>query len=395
MADPETVARSWVSAKLTTDQARDMALDHVAREIGDDGARPNVVVIQDQADTARSAVVTSLLHRMNPAAWPIENSPGAREFVGLNLRELERSWKRQGGRGWLESRGGGSHVTGDFSALTADAMGKELRRRYLLAVPTWQGITATRQASDFKELSSVQLGDAPKLLETVEAAEITHGTMSDSVEKYRLKRYSRTISLSYELLVNDDLGALMQVPTLFSASARQTESDVVWAALTSNPEMQDGQNLFHSSHSNQSTPASKISVESLGKAAALLRSQKSLDDQYINPAPAFVIVSPQSETVARQFTRTLNPEQGSNVNPYDMLEPIVEPRLTGTVWYLATSADILPTLEVAHLMGMTSDGGPEIATAEDFDTRALKVRAEIAVGARAVDWRSITRNAGA
>ena len=66
---------------------------------------------------------------------------------------------------------------------------------------------------------------------------------------------------------------------------------------------------------------------------------------------------------------------------------IVEPRLSGNTWYLATSAEILPTLEVAHLVGGTADGGPEIATREDFDSRALKFRAEIAVGARAIDWR--------
>ena len=375
--------------------AQNVALDFMAHRIGDDGARPNIVMLRDQADTAKDSVISALLHRMNPTAWPIENSPAARELVGLSLRELERSWKRQGGRGWLESRGGGSHGTGDFASLTADALGKELRRRYMLTTPTWQGITQTRQASDFKQLSSVQLGDAPKLLETVEHAEITHGTMSDASEKYRLKRYSRVISLTYELIINDDLSALTQVPALFSASARQTESDVVWLALTSNPEMQDGENLFHTSHNNQATPAAAISVASLGVAAALLRSQKSLDGQYINPSPAFLIVSPAKETLARQFTRTLNPEQGSNVNPYDMLTPIIEPRLTGTVWYLATSADILPTLEVAHLMGMTSDGGPEVATMEDFDTRALKVRAEIAVGARCIDWRGITRNNGA
>ena len=392
---PEGTAKAWVAAGISERQGRELALAAMATRAGDDGPQINAVVIQDQADTARNAVVSALLHRMSPNAWPIEGSPGAREFAGLSLRELERSWKRQGGRGWLESRGGGSHTTGDFAALTADALGKELRRRYMLTTPTWQGITQTRQASDFKQLSSVQLGDAPKLLETVEAAEIQHGTMSDAAEKYRLKRYSRVLALSYELIVNDDLGALQQVPSLFSMSARQTESDVVWAALTDNPEMSDGENLFHSSHSNTATPAAAISVASLGVATALLRSQKSLDNQHINPEPMYLIVSPAKETLARQFTRTLNPEQGSNVNPYDYLTPIVEPRLTGNVWYLATSADILPTLEVAHLMGMTSDGGPEIATAEDFDTRALKVRAEIAVGARAIDWRGITRNNGA
>ena len=386
-------AAAWVAAGITEAQGRDMALSAmIARDGGD--TRPNVLVIQDQADTARSAVVSALLHRMNPTAWPIENPAGARELGGLSLRELERSWQRQGGRGWLESRGGGSHVTGDFASLTADALGKELRRRYLLAVPTWQGITMPRQASDFKQLSSVQLGDAPKLFETVEHGEITHGTMSDASEKYRVKRYSRVLSLTYELIINDDLGALMQVPTLFSMSARQTESDVVWAALTDNPDMQDGNTLFHADHGNIATPAAAIDVTSLGVAAELLRRQKSLDEQYINPDPMFVIVSPKNETKARQFTRTISAEQGSNANPFDSLDVIVEPRLSGNTWYLATSAEILPTLEVAHLVGGTADGGPEIATREDFASRALKFRAEIAVGARAIDWRGITRNAG-
>ena len=402
---PEGTAKAWLEAGITERQGRTVWMSAMqTRDAGGAPQGPNIIPdlyqsgptgIHDQADRARGPVVAALLHRMNPIAWPIENSAGARELVGLSLRELERSWKRQGGRGWLESRSGGSHVTGDFASLTADALGKELRRRYLLAVPTWQGITMPRQASDFKQLSSVQLGDAPKLLETIEHAEITHGTMSDASEKYRVKRYSRVLSLTYELIINDDLGALMQVPTLFSMSARQTESDVVWAALTDNPDMQDGNALFHADHNNIATPAAAIDVASLGKAAALLRSQKSLDDQYINPEPAFVIVSPANETKARQFTRTINAEQGSNVNPFDNLEVIVEPRLTGTVWYLATSAEILPTLEVAHLMGGTADMGPEIATMEDFDSRALKFRAEIAVGARAIDWRGITRNNGA
>ena len=378
--------------------AQGRALDFTRERTGDDGARPNIngmEMVRDGADTARHGVEAALLHRMNPSRWKVEDNGAAREFLGMTLRELESGFKRRGGSGWMER--GGSHTQSDFSSIVLDSMNKDLRARYSDAEPTFQAITSERTANDFKELNSIQAGDAPKLLETIEGAEITHGTLSDSREKYRVKRFSRIVNLSYELLINDDFEAFAQLPRMFASSARQTESDIVWEALTSNPAMHDSVKLFHADHLNTATSAAAISVASLGLMLAALRGQKSLDDQFIGLEPAFLIVAPKNETAARQHTKTVNADQASNVNPFDNLSVVVEPRLSADSlnrWYVAASSGQLATLEVARLVGQGA-GGPEISSMEDFDTRAMKTRCELSVGSRALDWRPIQRNNGA
>jgi len=98
-----------------------------------------------------------------------------------------------------------------------------------------------------------------------------------------------------------------------------------------------------------------ISVNSLSAGRAAMRLQKDGAGDYISIEAKYLVVPPELEQVANQFTSTnYVAAQSSNINPQynTKLEVIVEPRLSAnstTAWYLVADPSRIPTIEYSFL----------------------------------------------
>jgi phage major head subunit gpT-like protein len=82
---------------------------------------------------------------------------------------------------------------------------------------------------------------------------------SDDGTEYAVQKYGKIIALTWEALVNDNLGAFLRVQPALGQAARRLEADLVYSLFALNsgagPAMQDGTNLFQINHATSSRRA--------------------------------------------------------------------------------------------------------------------------------------------
>ncbi len=379
---------------------------------GSEGPRGAQVVPLDGpklGEHIRSGITNALLHRADPAAWKLTEL--GRMYAHRSLLEyaelcLQARGYRTTGMSKMEIAGlalglnirVGYHTTSDFPNILADVANKTLRRAYEEAPQTFTAIARRVPLPDFKTVNRVQMGEAPSLDIVSEAGEFTRGTIGDAKETYALATYGKIFAITRKALVNDDTDAFSRLTMMFGRAARHLESDLVWAQITSNPNMGDGVALFEATtHKNLTGTGTAISVDSLGIGRAMMRNQKGLDQvQFLNLTPRFLAVPTGKETLADQFTTQITPAQGSAVNPFSgRLTVISEPRLEAnslTAWYLFADPSQIDIVEWGVLAG---EEGPVIETRLGFDVDGVELKARHDVAAKVIDWRGAYKNAGA
>jgi ribosomal protein S8E len=393
-----------VEAGSSIEEFRKLALDDAARRSGETEIRSAAAVVtRDETETRRAGITAALLHRYDPAVFPLKDDLG-RDWAGQTLLDLARECLETSG---TRTRRLPRHEiaklalsTSDFPSILADVANKTLRQAYEAYPRTFLPFSRRRSAVDFKNINAVQLGEAPSLMKVNEKGEFTHGSIAESKETYKLATYGRIVSITRQTIINDDLSAFTRIPAGFGVAAATLESDTVWGIVTSNPAMGDGVTLFHANHANLNTGAgSALALAGLGAGMAAMAKQKGLDGvTVLNVQPRYLVVPVALQLTAFQMIApNLAPAKSADLVPdyIRALTPIAEPRLDAastTAWYLFASPDQIDTIEYAYLEGQD---GVYIETRQGFDVDGVEIKARLDFGAKAIDWRGLQKNAGA
>ena len=420
--DPVTLA--MIRDGMSLSDARGKFLEMIRLDGRPDaGPRPGpsgaARVTRDPLESAWEGIKGAFLHRLFPAWFPLEEHAKAYrtysivrcaeevlEQRGLRTRHLSPSMILGLALG-LEERVG-YHTTSDFKEILADVTRKALRKVYAEAPQTWLPLASRVTLPDFKTSRRIQLGDAPALKKVLEHGEFTRGTIGEGKEQYALATYGRIFGITRQALINDDLDAFGRIPLLFGRAARNLESDLVWGEILKNPLMADGLALFEAAvHKNLITPGTYISISSLGVARAMLARQKSLDGTtYQSLSGRYLVVPPGQQTLAEQYTTSVNPTISGSVNPFTGLSVITEPRLEGGIvlpdgtsvagdalaWYMFASPDQIDIIEYAYLDG---EEGPSLDSRIGFDIDGLEIKCRLDFAAKVIDYRGGVKNVGA
>lgn len=407
----DEAVQKMIDEGLTVEAARARAIDLLAERTAGEEIVPYVTVPyggQEETETRRSLMANAMLHRYNPAAFQLED--GARQYRGLSLLDMARdcleiAGTRTRGLSRMEmataalnmQRVGGMHSTSDFPYILANVANKTLRQAYEAAPRTFTAFSRQTTAPDFKTISRTQLGEAPQLKKVNESGEFKRGTIGEGREQYQLLTYGRIVAITRQVLINDDLDAFTRLPMMFGRQAANLESDLVWGVITDNAALADGTALFHADHANLTSSGTAISVASLGVGRAMMRKQTGLDSDgttYLNIEPRFLLVSPDKETLALQYTsQAYQPGTAGDTNPWaSLLRPIAEPRLSGNAWYLAATPDQIDTIEYAYLDGQE---GVYLEERMGFDVDGMELKARLDFAAKAIDHRGLYKNNGA
>lgn len=392
-----------VEAGTSIEEFRKVALDDAATR----GEEPTIrsaaaVVTRDQTDTRRAGIMAALLHRYDPAVFPLKDDLG-RDWAGQTLLDLAKECLETAG---TRTKRLPRHEiaklalsTSDFPSILADVANKTLRQAYEAYPRTFLPFSRRRSAVDFKNINAVQLGEAPSLQKVNEKGEFTHGSIAESKETYKLATYGRIVSITRQTIINDDLSAFTRIPAGFGVAAATLESDTVWGIITSNPAMGDGVALFHANHANLNTgTGSALALAGMGAGMAAMAKQKGLDGvTVLNVQPRYLVVPVALQLAAFQMIApNLAPAKSADLVPdyIRALTPIAEPRLDAastTAWYLFASPDQIDTIEYAYLEGQD---GVYIETRQGFDVDGVEIKARLDFGAKAIDWRGLQKNVG-
>ena len=328
-----------------------------------------------------------------------EPAADVRPFLNLSLRDMAVDSLTRAG---VSTRGmsadevftrAGEHTTSDFALTVSNAMNKVALDTYKAAESPLKTLCRQRTLPNFKDATSIRLGEMGRLEELAESGEITHTSRAESGETMRLKTFARGVTVSRKLMIDDDLGLLGDMTAALGEAAAQTEADILVALLTGNPNLSDGNPVFHASRGNIGT-ADGPSVASLTESRLAMRTRKGLDGAtIIAAAPRYVLVPATLETDAEQVLAAIQPSTVDDVNPFGgKLSLLVEPRLTGETWYVFADPARLAAMQYAYL---SSAQGVQIQRTEAWDTLGMKFRAFLDFGAGWLDWRGAHRIPGA
>lgn len=388
--------------------ARERVLEKLSAENGKIGS---AVIMEDEKDKMRAAFTDGIALSMGYRKRSDEKlAPGCEEFRNLSFQTLARNLLEKSGVKTVNmsktdladrilGRRNLSAATDDFKGIFMDAMNKVLIGAYENASSTWKPLVENIPASDFKTIHGIEISGGSDLLEVGENEEYKVGKFKDSRESYALSKFGRIFEVSYEMVVNDDMGALRRLPLMFANIAARNNSNVIYGLLNANPNLTDGKPLFSADRNNTGTAVGGLTSETLDLAADMLSAQKGLDGEVLGLGAKYLACAP-SERIKAQILLKSAAFVGENMsagvyNPWaeSGIMPVVEERLRNAAdgkkyFYLFADPYVQPVIGVSFLNGKES---PDIVEDSKFNTDGFAYKVRNIMGAGIISSRGVVR----
>lgn len=400
----EETEKVMLEAKGDSNSARDLIINMLADRSGPETiSHSPAVVTADAGDRFATGATKALLLKTG-----LEGGE-ANEFSGMTMREIARySLDVRGikktfsdplmmvGAAMQPTMVSGLHTTSDFVNILANIANKSMLRGYTEVEETFDKWTARGVLTDFKPGSRVDTGLFPALAKVEEGAEYKHATMGDRAESIQLATYGRLFGISRQAIINDDVGAFSRIPQKMGRAAKRTVGNLVYAVLTSNPNMSDGIALFHGDHKNL-LAAAGITAASVGAAKAAMALQKDTDGHAaggLNIRPKFLLVPVELEDDAAVLMASeFDPSKTQRVpNPARNTATVIsEARLSASSasnWYMAADPNAVDTIEVAYLNGVDT---PTLEQREGWNVDGVEFKVRLDAGVKPFDFRGMLK----
>ncbi|TRO38563.1 Clp protease ClpP [Pseudomonas sp. ALS1131] len=369
------------------------------------GQGANAHIFAGNGNLVGDSVRASVLARAG-----LEEQQNDNRYNFMSLRELARASLADRGIGVASMNPmqmvglAFTHTTSDFGTILIDVANRSMLAGWEEALETFQLWTKKGFLSDFKTMHRVGLGEFPSLRQVREGAEYKYVTVGGRSQPIALATYGEIFSITRQVIINDDMNMLTDIPRKMGMAAKATIGDLVYAILTSNPALSDNKALFHVDHKNLLTGGtSALSIDSLSKAKTQMATQKTEVEggkpRTLNIRPAFVLTPVALEDKAKQIIRSASvPGADSNSgieNPIrNFAEVIGEPRLddaSATAFYLAARQGS-DTIEVAYLDGNEL---PYMEQQQGFTVDGVATKVRIDAGVAPLDFRGLQKSNGA
>ena len=364
----------------------------------------NVSTGEDATDKFIKGAENAIMARVGLGEDDAENN-----YRGLNLRELAResliihnvNARNMGVMQMVAAAF--THSSGDFPLILSNIANKAMLKGWDETEENFDRWTTPGVLSDFKSTSRVDLNSFPSLREVRAGAEYKNATMGERGESIVLLTYGELFSIDRQAIINDDLGVFSRVPRKMGRAASRTVGDLVIGVLTANAAMADGIALFHADHNNLAgtgAAPTTLTVQA-GKAAMMTQTDGGNNAHALNIRPQFFLVPAALDGTARVIMASetqISSSQNNSKMPNSvagMAEVVTEPRLDAnstTAWYLTASGQQHDTIEVAYLDG---NAAPLLDQKDGWGVDGVEFKVRIDAGVKALDFRTLYKNAGA
>jgi len=329
---------------------------------------------------------------------------GFQEFCELACGTQLPRYKRDA-IGWLEA----AFSTTTLPGILSNIANKMLLEGYNYVDDTWRKICKFSTVNDFKTHSRYRLTSDFKFEKIGDGGELKHGKLDEQKFTQKADTYGIMFALTRQMIVNDDLSALTDVPRQIGMGAAESIMDAVWDLLHLNPVQSDGKTFFHADHKNYLAGATTaLSVDGLTKAEVAFMEQVKPNGRPLGVPASILLVPTSLKVIAEMLMKstfvnenTKENEPKPNQNPHAGKFEVVSttylsnPVIKGSsskAWYLFADPNRLPAFEVAFLGGQDS---PTVERADaDFNVLGIQFRGYIDFGVKEQDWRGVLKVKG-
>lgn len=310
-------------------------------------------------------------------------------------------------------------TTSDFPYLFHDVLDRQLLAAYKAVEPAWKPFTRMSTVKDFRDAYRFSIfGGDNQLARVGEKGEYLASDREADRYIINVLKYGRQFDISWETIINDDLGALKDTPDRFARAAIRTEHRIMTTLYASDVGAHvegAGGNLYQVGVNAAGTV---LSINALEVGVQTMNMFTDIGGEPIMATPRFLVVPPALEYTARQILTSATkmvatgvagvPYPTANVISQFGLQLIVDKYLpivnTGndqhTQWYLFSDPKDIAALEAAHLTGherpeiamkssdkVTVGGGLITPLSGDFATDNIFYRVRLVFGGTKLDWR--------
>ncbi|HEY3529338.1 MAG TPA: hypothetical protein VGK78_09315 [Nocardioides sp.] len=193
--------------------------------------------------------------------------------------------------------------TSDFPILFGDFLNRTLAAQYAARPPVWQQFAARTTVRDFRPQKIIDfLGGAGLLDDVAEYGEYPARSLSEAELEITVGKKGARLQWSWEMNINDDLGAFQRAPGQLSRGARSTEDHTVTSVLcdASGPKAWLG------------TPATgALTQDTLNAGLEKLNTAVDTDGNPIDVGTPVLVIPPGQQLVAQQIVHTTEVRQTS------------------------------------------------------------------------------------
>jgi hypothetical protein len=295
-----------------------------------------------------------------------------------------------------------AQTSSDFPVLLEDAMHKLVLMGFQAVPITYDRFCKIGDVSDFRLWGRIVPGLIGNLDGVNEAGEYRDKVIPDGVKNsIQATRKGNIISITPEVLVNDDTGAITDMARGIGAAGPRTIERSVYALIAANPTLSDGYALFSTEHANQvalgSGAAPTVALLDAARAAMAIQTAPGEDAEYLDIRPATALVPTGMDGTMKVLVGaeydpdTANKLQRPNIARGIVQNIVSSPRLDAYGWYVFADPQVAPVIEVVFLNGQRE---PRLIQEEAFRTGGLSWRVEMPFGVGAIDYRGAFKNAG-
>ena len=292
-----------------------------------------------------------------------------------------------------------------LSGILGNIANKSMLAAYRATNTTSQLFCATTDVNDFKQVTRYRM-TASGIFQKVGAdGELKHASLEEESYTNQVETYGRIIALTRQMIINDDLGAFLQIPRAIGRMSALALEEAVFTLLLSN-----ANSFFSVGNANYFDGAdSALDIDSLTVGEQKFLDRTDSQGKPILVQPALLLVPTSLKVTAEQlFKETLvnqvpaagkakpasNPHAGKFrpvASPYLSLTSL--PGNSTTAWYLFAEPSDVAVIEIAYLRGRRV---PVIESGEtDFNTLGMQWRGYFDFGINFQDSRAGVKSKGA
>lgn len=314
---------------------------------------------------------------------------------GIGLQELLLEAARANGyAGWnfRDSRAVlraafGHNLQAGFSSIDIGSILSNVTNKFLLegffsVERTWRNITAVRNVSDFKTVTSYRLIGKDQYEKVAPGGELKHGTLGEQSYSNKAETYGLLLSIDRRDIVNDDLGAITTVPRKLGRGSGLKINDVFWSVFMNNAA------FFSVGNNNYLAGAdTALGIDGMTKAEVAFLNQIDPDGKPLGVMPQLILVPTALSAMGTVLFKSLEIRDTTANTKFPVANPhtgkfrievsryLSNNQYTGfsdKAWYLLADPSDLPVIETAFLNGQES---PTIESAEaDFNVLGIQMR---------------------
>jgi hypothetical protein len=307
--------------------------------------------------------------------------------------------------------------TSDFPKIFGDVLDRQLMAQYEQITPVWQGVATRTQVNDFRPKHWLDLlGGRAELDPVGEGAEYKARALTENDYKLTVGKYGSRLPLTWEMIINDDLGAFQTAPTRLAQAAVDTEDKLATRLYSS---ATGPVSAFFTANS-QTVGTGKLTVDNLSAALTTVSTRKDSEGRPIMIRAFVLVVPPSLEVMAHNIVNAtlirLRNDASTSSQARDVevtnwlagkVEIVTNPWLSvidvsanaGTTWYLFPSPSTprpamvmgflrgheTPDLRVKADGGMRVGGGAVPAEEGSFENDDIQYRIRHVTGGTTLD----------